>query len=132
MLEEVDQGAFFIAESSGVLGDFLVEFALGGVDGVAVEVGLEDCGVDVAFAADGRGVAEAAGDGLDGFDDVALGFGGRGEGFKGAEEVVGEDGAGPCAEVFGCEIFTCYFAQIIIHILRGHVPDLAVVFDILE
>ena len=36
MLEEVDEGALFVAEGSGVLGDFLVEFALGGVDGVAV------------------------------------------------------------------------------------------------
>ena len=30
--------------------------------------------MDVAFAADGGSVAEASGYGLDGFDDVSLGF----------------------------------------------------------
>lgn len=38
----------------------------------AGEVVLEDGRVDVAFAADGGGVAEACGDGLNGFNDIFL------------------------------------------------------------
>ena len=95
LLEETDEGALFVAESGGVLGYFLVESAFGGVDGGAVEIGLEDCGMDVTFAADGGAVAEAAGDGLDGRDDVPLGFGGRGEGLEGTEEVVGRGQSQP-------------------------------------
>jgi hypothetical protein len=60
--------------------------------------------VDVALAADGGCVAEAGGYGADGFDDVLFGLGGGGEGFEVAEEVAGENGAGPGAEVFGGEV----------------------------
>jgi hypothetical protein len=67
-------------------------------------VGIEDGGVDVAFAADGGGVAEALGDRLDGLDDVFLELGLGVAGLEVAEGHGGEDGAGPGAEVFGGEV----------------------------
>jgi hypothetical protein len=70
LLEEVEEGGFFGLEGRGV---GLVVLEEGG-HGVG-EVGVEDSGVDVALAADGGGVTEVAGDGLDGGDDVALELG---------------------------------------------------------
>ena len=60
--------------------------------------------MDVAFAADGGGVAEALGYGLDGFDGVLLELGRGVAGVEVAESHGGEDGAGPGAEVFGGEV----------------------------
>ncbi len=50
------------------------------------EVAFQNGGVDVALAADGGGVAELSGYGLDGFDYVLFELGGVVAGFAGGEE----------------------------------------------
>ena len=75
VFEEVEEGVLFWAEgvgagsvrgcgvSCGGVGQFFDEGGHG-----AGEVGVEDGGVDIAFAADGGGVAEALSYGLYGVD----------------------------------------------------------------
>lgn len=87
-----------------MLGDFFVQFALCGFDGVAAQIGFEDCWVNVAFAADRGSIAEATGDCLDGLHHISFRFGFGREGFEFSQKLGGEDSAGPGTEVFGGEV----------------------------
>ena len=90
-----------------MLGDFFVQFAPCGFDSVAAQIGIEDCGMNVAFAADGGSIAEATGDRLNGLHHVSLSFGVGGEGFEASEKLGGEHGAGPSTKVFRREVLIC-------------------------
>ena len=115
-----------------MLGNFVVELLAGGPEGEVAEVGFEDGGVDVAFAADGEGVAEAGGDGGDGLDDVLPGGGGGGGWFEFLEEGAGEDGAGPGAEVLGGEVLAGDFAEVFVDVGGVDGSGCAFGVDVLE
>src|ERR1051326_6611213 len=72
-LKQVKDGGFFGAQLAVGVGE-RGGFAAEGLGEGAVEVGVENRGVDVALAADGFGVAEALGDGLDGAGDIVPGL----------------------------------------------------------
>ena len=138
LVEEVEEGLLVFAEAVGLLFVFELfdQAFFGGFDGLGGggggEIVFEDGGVDVALAADGGGVAEALGDLLDGFDDVAFGLRGGAGGLVGAEQDAGEDGACPGAEVLGGEVLLGDAAEVLVDVggVDGVVVALAV--EVLE
>lgn len=62
--------------------------------------------MNVAFPADGRGIAEARGNRFNGFAQVALGGGLRIESLEFIERHGGQHRAGPCAEILGGDVLS--------------------------
>ena len=106
MLDDPDDGGFFAAEPAAPF------FQPRGVrlqrlDRRTVHVGVEDRGVDIAFAADRFRVAQPFGDRFDGPDDIALRFRGRFERRDLGERLRREHGTGPRAKILRCEFLLC-------------------------
>ena len=98
----------------------------------AAQIGVEDGGVNVAFAANGGRVAEARGYGGDGVNDVLLELGLGVAGLELAEGEAGEDGAGPGAEVLGGEVLVGDLAKIVVDVGGADGVGRAVVVEIFE
>jgi len=114
--EEIEERELFFPQGLELAVDLFGDLGFDGIEHGAAEVDFEDGGVDVALAADGGGVAEAVGHGLDGLDDVLFGLGFGFEGLELAQEHGGEDGAGPGAEVLGGEVLAGDLLEILIDV----------------
>ena len=132
LAEQDEDGGFFWRQGGQVLLQLVFDPALERLAEGAVEVGVEDCRMDVALAADGAGVAEPEGDGFDRRDDVLLGLRFRVELAELLEGLGGQDRSGPGPEVLGGELLAEHLAQVGVDVLGGDAVELAVLAAVLE
>ena len=98
----------------------------------AIEVGIDDGGVDVGLAANCGGVAQAPRDSFDCLDDVTFGLRVRLRGFHLLESLGGKHGPGPGTEVFSGEIVAADLIKVIVHVRRVDRAARAVIVYVLE
>lgn len=98
----------------------------------SIRISLKHERMDVALFTNRRGVSEFCGHSFDRFGNVLflLSFGVAFLDFP--QRHCGQNGAGPGAEIFGCEIAASDLAQIIIHIGRKDFAAFTVVVEVLK
>ena len=115
-----------------VLAQLLIDVFLHFEQEVTVEIRIDDIGMDVAFAADRRGVPEHGCDTLHGPRDIlfrprlAVGL------FKFTQRHRRQDRARPGAEVLRSDIRAAHLFEVGVYIRRRHGLPLAIVVDVLK
>src|SRR6185503_11537303 len=101
-------------------------------DHSAIEIRIDDEGMDVAFSADRWSISKALGDGFDRVEEIFLCLGFGVEFLKFLQGHCGEDCAAPGAKIFGGKIALCDFAEVIVHVAGGDVVVLSIIANVLE
>src|SRR5262249_60101112 len=96
------------------------------------EIAIEHDRVDVAFAANGRGIAETAGHARDRRAQVSLCLRDAGAALELLERERGHDGPRPGPEILGGDVLAGDLLQVGAHVARGDVLQLAVLIEVLE
>jgi hypothetical protein len=125
-LEEREHRAFDAAQFRQAATQRGIGFRAQRPEGGAVEIAVENHGVNVAFAAYGRRIPELRGHALDRVHDVLLGLRFRVESFELVQREGGEHGSGPGAKIFRGKFRPGDLAQIGVHIFGFDVLHAAV------
>jgi hypothetical protein len=100
--------------------------------GGAIEIAVEDYGMNVAFAADGGSVAQPLGHALNRSHEILLRLRFRVEALKLAQCDRGEHRSRPRSKIFRGELRTGDFPQVVVHVLGLHVLLHALLVDVLK
>ena len=98
----------------------------------AVHVGFDDRRVHVGLAANSLGVAQPLGDVFDRLGHVPFGRSLRIEALELLQCLSGERRAGPRVKILGREILATDLPQVVVHVTRADVADLACLVQILK
>lgn len=98
----------------------------------AIEVCVEDSGMDVAFAAHRGRIAKTFGDRRDGLDDILFELCGGVTGLKLAQCKASEDSPCPSAEVLGCEVLLGDLEEIVVDVGGVDCVRVSVVIEVLK
>ena len=127
-----EHGALGSAQFEQAVAQHLVHPLAKHVERLAVEIALDDGGVDVTFPAHRRSVAQPLRHMLDGGDKVLFRLCLRVESFELGQRDRGEHRARPGAKILGRELRAADLAQIVVHVLRIHLLLVAVLIEVLE
>jgi hypothetical protein len=132
LLKESDHRSFLRAQLAQIAFKLGFGAAFQSINQGPVHIGTNDVRMDVAFPADGHGIAETLRDRFDGLHKVLFGLRLGVESLEFPQRHRRENGAGPGPKIFGGKILPRDLAQIIIHIPGLHVLVLAFFIAVLE
>jgi hypothetical protein len=132
LLEQRQHGGFLASQAREVLAQHLLDPPLQELQHAAVEIALDDLGMDVALAAHGDCIAELGCHPLDRARHVALGGRLGVEALELAERQRRQHGPRPGAEILGREGLARDLLQIGVHVRRIDLLPLPIVVDVLE
>ena len=132
MMEKLHQSQLFFAQAWRIFLYFMLDLMFERLHHAAAEIAVYDGRMHITLAADRWRVAEALGNGLDGFDNILFRLSFRFKRLEFAQHGGGKNSARPGTEILGGEVVACYLAQVVVDISGADGVALAVFIDVLK